>query len=172
MYPCTLTGVNRLTLSLCPVCYIESSHHTEADCVCVRVCVTGASLRGAHRRKQSRPGEQPARGGKPPPPPVHQGAPLMVTHAQQNQHLQCVASMLVRMFCPVTDKKRVTFLDRPQHWCVSHQEGVKSSGDFPPLLPTASSFGESVCLQKSVSSSWCVLLWMHVRVLSQTDCVV
>jgi len=109
---------------------MDSGNHTEADCVCVRVCIAGASLRGAHRRKQSRPGEQPARGGKPPPPPVHQGAPLMVTHAQQNRHLQCVASMLVWIVCPITDKKRVTFLDHPQHWCVSHQEGVKVVGTF------------------------------------------
>ncbi|KAA6417770.1 MAG: hypothetical protein FRX49_12269 [Trebouxia sp. A1-2] len=34
----------------------------------------GASLRGAHRRKQTRPGEQPARGSKPLSPAVHQDA--------------------------------------------------------------------------------------------------
>lgn len=91
LYPCTL-GVSSLTLRVGPVCYMESGNHTEADCVCV--CMIGASLRGSHRRKQTRPGEQPARGSKPHPPPVHQGAPLMFTYAQQKQHWQYVATYL------------------------------------------------------------------------------
>lgn len=60
----------------------------------VCVCMIGASLRGSHRRKQTRPGEQPARGSKPHPPPVQPGAPLMFTYAQQKQHWQYVATYL------------------------------------------------------------------------------
>ncbi|DBA80741.1 TPA: hypothetical protein ACH3X1_007970 [Trebouxia sp. C0004] len=45
-----------------------------ADSGVEQAVTEGASLRGAHRRKQTRPGEQPAKGGRLHPPPVHQDA--------------------------------------------------------------------------------------------------
>ncbi|KAL0037884.1 hypothetical protein WJX79_003856 [Trebouxia sp. C0005] len=45
----------------------------------------GASLRGAHRRKQTRPGEQPARGSKPLSPAVHQDAGRPVVRPGNNR---------------------------------------------------------------------------------------
>ena len=143
---------------------MKSGNHTQADCVCM--CITGASLRGAHRRKQTRPGEQPARGSKPPPPPMHQGAPLMFSPVPSKSST-CSMWLACLCGCSVLSLATgATFLDHP---CSCWDCGLvcESLGRCPKVVE-----GTSCPKDQYHQAAVCFCRCMLELCLSQTDCLV